>query len=165
MSANDYLRLLQALTEAEVEFVIVGGTAAVLHGSATATYDLDVLMPFTPSNCERLLRAVSPLHPRFAHTVDKRPMLLTTTELSAFKNLYLLTDLGRLDVLGSLPPVEDTQEVLRNAQWMDVGGLRVRVLALEHLIRVKAAMNRPKDKMVEAELRAIANVKDSAKPS
>ncbi|MBF5041680.1 hypothetical protein FGE12_04705 [Aggregicoccus sp. 17bor-14] len=128
-----------------------------------ATYDLDVLMPFTEANCERLLEAVAGLQPRLSHTVDKRPLQLTAGELSSFRNLYLLTDLGRLDVLGSLPPVEDVAAVLRDAEWMDVGGLKVRVLPLEVLIQVKAAMGRPKDKLTETELRAIANVKGAAK--
>lgn len=164
MPTNDFLQLLERLTDAQVDFVVVGGTAAVLHGSAMATYDLDVLMPFTEPNCERLLEAVSGLHPRLSHTVDKRPLQLTAKELAGFRNLYLLTDLGRLDVLGSLPPIESVSSVFQSADWMDVGGLRVRVLPLGMLIQVKAAMSRPKDKLSEAELRAIANVKDADKP-
>lgn len=153
---NDYLRLLNVLSDAQVGFVVVGGTAAVLHGASTATYDLDVLMPFTPDNCERLLEAVRPLHPRFAHTPDKRPVELTSAELHGFKNLYLLTDLGRLDVLGSLPPIESVDDVFHTAERMDVGDVTVRVVSLELLIQVKAAMGRPKDKQTEVELRAIA---------
>jgi predicted nucleotidyltransferase len=158
---NDYLRLLKELTDAGVDFVIVGGTAAVLHGSATATYDLDVLMPFTHANCERLLRALMPLHPRFSHTPDKRPVQLTATELTQFQNLYLLTDVGRLDVLGRLPPIETTEEVFGTAEKVDVGGVKVRVVALDILVRVKAAMIRPKDKQVLMELRAIVDARKS----
>ena len=54
------------LTGAGVEFVVVGGTAAILHGASMATYDLDVLMPFTPDNSARLLQAVSGIHPRLS---------------------------------------------------------------------------------------------------
>ncbi|MFL5321462.1 MAG: hypothetical protein ACJ790_17505 [Myxococcaceae bacterium] len=151
-----YLQLIGVLDAAGVEFVIVGGTAAVLHGASTATYDLDVLMQFTPENCARLLEAVRPLDPRLAHTPDKRPLALTVEELAPFKNLYLNTRLGRLDVLGSLPPIESAEEVLRTAQQMVVAGVNVRVVALDLLIKVKAAMNRPKDKQTEIELRAVA---------
>ena len=59
MSANEYVQLLRLLTGAGVEFVVVGGTAAVLHGASMATYDLDVLMPFTPDDCARLLQGVA----------------------------------------------------------------------------------------------------------
>lgn len=152
---NDYLRLLGSLTKADVRFVIVGGTAAVLHGSSTATYDLDILVRFDLESCQKLLVALSGLHPRLAHSTDKRPMSLTAEELAGFKNLYLLTDVGRLDILGSLPPIDAIDEVFRDAVAMQVADCRVRVISLEQLIRVKAAMARPKDRQVEVELRAL----------
>lgn len=161
---NEYLQLLGVLSASRVEFIVVGGTAAVLHGATTATYDLDVLMQFTQVNCERLLHAMGELHPRFAHTPDKRPMQLTADELVGFKNLYLQTDLGRLDVLGALPPISDAREVMEAAQVMDVGGVSVRVISLEQLIQVKAAMGRPKDKQTEVELRAIASARGRTSP-
>jgi hypothetical protein len=113
-------------------------------------------MPFTGENSARLLRAVSDLNPRLSHTVDKRPLTMNPAELLGFKNLYLLTDLGRLDVLGSLPPHPDAEAVMRAAWTMVVGGITLRVVSLEHLIEVKASMDRPKDKHVEVELRALA---------
>ncbi len=153
---NDFLRLLELLSTSGVQFVVVGGTAAVLHGSSTATYDLDVAMPFTRENCQRLLAAVSSIHPRLSHTPDKRPLALDADALAKFKNLYLTTDAGRLDVLGSLPPLPDLAQVMASAARMDVGGIEVRVVSLEDLILVKSSMNRPKDAQVAAELRAIA---------
>lgn len=158
---NEYLGLLRALTEAKVDYVVVGGTAAVLYGATTATYDLDVLMPFTRENCERLLAALAPHEPRLSHTPDKRRLDLSADQLVSFRNLYLTTTLGRLDVLGSLPPAQDVRAVLDTAQPMDVGGLVVRVVALDVLIDVKAAMARPKDKATEIELRAIRSAKKS----
>ena len=111
---------------------------------------------------EFLLKAISGINCRLSHTVDKRPLQQSADELSTFKNLYLLTDLGRLDLLGSLPPIEDIEDVFRKGELMDVGGLQVRVICLDHLIAVKAAMNRPKDRMVETELRAIASVRNTS---
>ena len=108
----------------------------MLHGSSTATYDLDVVMPFTRENCERLLAAVSPLRPRLSHTADKRPLSLDADALAKFKNLYLTTDAARLDVLGSLPPLPDLEQVMAHADSMDVGGIRVLVVSIEHLIQV-----------------------------
>ena len=63
-----------------------------------------------------------------------------------------------MDVLGSLPPIENVDEVFSDAVPMDVGALVLRVISVPHLLRVKADMGRPKDKVVEAELRAIADV-------
>jgi len=157
---NDSLALLRALTSAGVDFTVVGGTAAVLHGAATATYDLDVLMRFSEANCTRLLAAIGALHPRLSHTVDKRPLTLTALELTGFRNLYLATDLGRLDLLGTLPPIKTPEEVHQRGVLMDLDeGLTVRVIALDDLIRVKDAMSRPKDKIAATELKAIRAAK------
>ena len=163
MSANEYVQLLRLLTGAGVEFVIVGGTAAIFHGASMAAYDLDVLMPFTADNCARLLQAMSGIHPRLSHTVDKRALQLSAEELAGSRNLHLLTDCGRLDVLGSLPPLSDTRAIMRRAEPMEIDRLAIRVLSLEDLIAVKAAMDRPKDKLVAAELRAIADVRASTR--
>jgi hypothetical protein len=81
---------------------------------------------------------------------------LSPTELSAFKNLDLSTDLGRLDVLGSLPPIQSVDLVFETAEAVDVGGVIVKLVSLDLLLQVKTAMGRPKDKQVEVELRAIA---------
>lgn len=159
---NDFLRLVRALSEAQVEFAVVGGVAAVLYGASSATYDLDIVMPFTPANCERLLAAVSPFHPRLSHTPEKRPVTQSAQELSSFKNLYLATDLGRLDVLGSLTG-HSAEEIIRDAETMELGDIQARVVALETLIRVKESLGRPKDRQVAAELRAIADVPKARK--
>ena len=84
---SDFFGLLYALLEARVEFAVVGGTAAVLHGASTATYDLDIAMPFSEENCERLLTAVAEINPRLSHTADKRALTLNAKELASFRNL------------------------------------------------------------------------------
>ena len=55
---------LKVLTEHSVVFVLVGGYAATLHGSAYLTRDLDICYERTPENMERLVSALSPYHPR-----------------------------------------------------------------------------------------------------
>ncbi len=144
MAANDFLELLRRLSEAQVDFVVVGGTAAVLHGASTATYDLDILMRFDEANCTRLLTALEGQRPRLSHTPDKRPLQASAQELATFRNLYLLTELGRLDVLGSLPPLTDLETIFREAETVDLEGLRVRVVALPALIAVRARWPAPR---------------------
>ena len=155
-SSPNLPELLRRLLATQVELMVVGGTAAVMHGATTATFDLDVLFRFSRENCQRLLRALDGLHPRLSHTPDKRPLAYSAQELAGHKNLYLLTDLGKLDLLGSLPPIGDADSLLPLLEWQDHGGLKIPVVPLELLIQVKAAMDRPKDKQAEIELRAIA---------
>jgi predicted nucleotidyltransferase len=147
--------LLRILIDEGVDFVVIGGIAAIAHGSATITTDFDVAAPLTRENIEKILRAVGPYRPRFAQTLDKRPLAKTADELVGFKNLYILTDLGRLDILGAVEPLGSYAEVVRGSEPMKLYGKEVRVLSMDQLITVKAHVGRPKDKQVELELRAI----------
>jgi predicted nucleotidyltransferase len=153
--AQENDQLLRRLVEAGVEFVLVGGVAASLHGSSYMTRDLDVVARLTRENCERILRALGDLEPRFYQTHGKPRVTRTAAELAEFRNLYFDTSLGRIDLLGSLPPVGDFDQVLTQSIAVDLGFLRCRLVSLDDLIAVKAHVGRPKDKAVELELRAI----------
>jgi len=151
--------LFHRLVAEEVDFVVVGGVAAAAYGSAMVTDDLDIAAPFTVENMRRLLAAVQGLHPRYFMTPDRRPVAEPAEQLATLRNLYLLTDLGRLDILGSVPPVGTFEEVARRAERMTIVGHEVRVISLDDLIAVKADIGRPKDRHVELELRAIRELR------
>src|SRR5437867_4299277 len=99
--------LLLKLNAENVEYVIVGGMAAVLHGSAVVTEDLDICAPMTPENLARIIRSLADLNP--CHRMSpKKPKLASTAEaLKGFKNLYLTTDAGQIDILGEIDGVGD----------------------------------------------------------
>lgn len=147
--------LLRALVDARVEFVVIGGVAAIAHGAATFTRDFDVAAPFDAENMRRLMTAIGSLGPRHALSADKIEVREPPEELARFRNLYILTDLGRLDVLGEVPPIGSYADVARHAVTMDILGLACRVIHLDQLIEIKASMGRGKDRTVEMELRAI----------
>lgn len=147
--------LIRLLLEADFEFVVVGGVAAIAHGSASFTSDFDVVAPLTVDNVRRLLSTLGGLQPRFYQAIGKPLVERTAEELSEFRNLYFETQLGRIDILGSLPPVGDYQRVASRAVTVLVHGHACRIASLDDLIAVKAHVGRPKDKQVELELRAI----------
>jgi hypothetical protein len=60
---TDFERLLTVLTQAGVEFIVIGGFAATAHGSAHITVDLDVVYGRTAANIDHLVRALEPLQP------------------------------------------------------------------------------------------------------
>jgi hypothetical protein len=64
-SKTKFFRLLEVLVRHEVEFVIVGGVAAILEGAPIFTQDLDILHQPTDDNTERLLRALEEVHARY----------------------------------------------------------------------------------------------------
>lgn len=148
-----FVEALRGLHDAGLEFIVVGGVSAVLHGASEPTRDLDVCIRPTKEGWARVHSFLQNLHPRFALTPDRRPLVASAEELSSFKNLYVLTDLGRIDFLGEVPPLGSFDSL--NTTVVDLGGFRVRVLALDDLLRVKEFVRRPKDLEVAAELRAI----------
>jgi len=155
--ATDSEALLRTLVSAGVEFIVIGGAAAVAHGAATPTQDLDIAAPMTEENLERLMTALAPLRPHHATRPDLGIVWQTPAELTRFRLLLLQTDVGRLDVLPRVEPLGDYDQL--EAVGMELlEGTLIPVLTLEHLITVKAHLSRPKDKVVEAELRAIADL-------
>ena len=148
-------RLLQTLSAADVDFVIVGGFAAMLHGSSMLTRDLDVCMVLTDASVAKLRDAFRGLHPVHRQTTQRLSFLDTPDPGVPLKNVYLQTDLGPLDVLGTIAGLGDYAEVRRNAVPFELFGHRVFVISIDDLIHAKEALGRPKDLIVAQELRAI----------
>lgn len=151
--------LLRLLLEAGVEFVLIGGVAAIAHGSSTFTVDCDITAPFTEDNLGRLLAVLAPHHPRYALAVPKRPVTESPAALAKNRYLYLLTALGRLDILSEVPPIGSYAEVASRAVTQDVHGRPCRIISLDDLIAVKRYLGREKDRLVERELLALQDRK------
>ena len=149
------LDLLKRLSEYNVAYILVGGMACVVHGSQVVTQDVDICAPLTPENLSRLIAALVGFNPRYRMTGDLRPFPDVPEALSGFKNLYLITDLGQLDVLSEITGVGEYSQVKRHTIQVDLEGTPCRVLDLETLIAAKRAMNSHKDRQVAAELEAI----------
>lgn len=152
---DDLVALLSRLIAADLEFVVVGGVAAFMHGSDQLTRDLDILAVFTPANMTRLLAALHDLHPYNSARPDLGELHVSPEELARYRNLYLGTDLGRLDVLGEIPPLSGYAEVATQAIETKVPGGTCKLIGLDHLITIKESIGRPRDRIAAAELKAI----------
>lgn len=153
------LELLECLISARFEFAVVGGVAAVLHGSARMTIDLDVGAPFTRENLERLLEALAPHRPVHATRPDLSLLDERLERLMTFRLLLIETALGRLDVLREVTPIgEFAQLECVEATLM---GHPVRVISRAQLITVKRSVGRPKDLEVALELEAFEELERS----
>lgn len=108
MQANQ--KLIERLVDNGVEFVIVGGFAAVVHGVTLVTKDLDLCISLSKKNFKAILKAFQGLNP--CHKLIKKTILLETTaeELKKYKNLYLTTDIGFVDFLGT---IKDKQAIIQ----------------------------------------------------
>lgn len=97
MATRSFLRILQLLDRHGVEFVVVGGVAAVLQGAPVTTFDIDTLVRVDPANADRLLAALGALEARYREHSEIKP---TRDDLLAGGHLLLMTNSGPLDVLG-----------------------------------------------------------------
>lgn len=149
MSAGEETgRILSGLTRAGVEFIVVGGTAAVMLGAPIVTFDVDILHLRTPDNVARLLRWLDDHHAYHRFDLQNRHLPPTEQQLMGSGHINLQTDLGKLDVLCELSLGEGYEQVLPDTVLFEQGTHRVRVIGLERLIAVKTRAGRPKDRMV-----------------
>ncbi len=153
---QDFSQLLQRLADAGLDFVIVGGYAAITHGSSYITRDVDICAVLTEENVARLRQALDGWNPRHRMTPQRLSFLTHPPPGQPLKNLYLQTDLGVIDVLTSVLGVGDFPRLRDKAEELEVDGRRYWVISLEDLIRAKEAMGREKDLLTAKELRAIA---------
>ena len=152
---NDLNRLIQRLYDADIEFVIVGGFAAMLHGSSLLTRDLDVCAVLTAENVQKLRDAFRELRPVHRLTPQGLSFLDNPGPGVEVRNLYLRTDIGLLDVLTSILGVGDYQRVYAQSAEIELFGRRCRVISIDDLIRAKEALGREKDLLTVKELRGI----------
>jgi hypothetical protein len=147
--------LLGRLHEEKVQFVIVGGFAAILHGGSVVTEDVDICCRFTSGNLLRLQKALADLHPVHRLTPKKLPLALTAVRCRGLKNLYLQTDWGVVDCLSEVLGVGDYASVRKQSIAVKLPFGNCRVLGLDALIKAKEAMGRPHDLKSVEELKAV----------
>jgi hypothetical protein len=148
-------RLLELLLDHGVEFVVVGGVAAVLHGSTLLTRDLDICVPPGSESFLKIQAALVQLNPRVRSGPGLIPLSLDAAQAQRLRNLYISTDEGRLDCLGYVDGVGDFDAVLRESIKIELGRHSCRVLGIDGLIRAKEAIGRPRDQQSIKELKAI----------
>lgn len=141
-------QILRVLGEHGVRYVLIGGLAAVLHGSAQPTYDVDITPEPSPANLARLSDALRALDARVR--VDGVDGGLAfrhdATSLAAATILDLVTSAGDLDLALSPAGLPDFAEWEQDATNLVVLGVPVTVASLDAVMRSKEAAGRPKDR-------------------
>ncbi len=148
--------LLERLLKHEVDFVLAGGLACVVHGSPLVTYDLDICVAINEDQVARLRAALKDLSPKHRMNPNFQPSFLDYPEkLEGINNIYLETDLGVLDILSALNPIGNFEEVKKNAITVSLYGKPCKIVSIEDLIRIKETMSRPKDREAVLHLKEI----------
>jgi transcriptional regulator with XRE-family HTH domain len=146
--------LLGSLLRHGVDFVVVGGVAGWVHGSVYPTYDLDVAYAPDRHNLERLAAALVDIRARWRGGPPDLPIQLDAAMLHNGANFTFNTPFGSFDILSG---VQSYDELRREARHETYKGLGIKVASLDHLIAMKRAADRPKDKLMVLEYVALAN--------
>jgi hypothetical protein len=155
--------MIRRLVAGSVEFVLVGGYAAVAHGASLMTRDVDICCRFSRDNLYRLRDVLADFHPRHRMSPNRPPLELTDELCGRLRNLYLETDLCILDCLSEVAGIGDYESVVRQSVEIPSPEGPFRVLDLDGLIRAKEAMNRAHDRLTVIQLRAIKERRDSGR--
>jgi hypothetical protein len=142
-----------ALDRRGVDYIVVGGLAAVLQGAPVHTDDLDVVYARDPANLERLQSALEDMGAVF-RTDPARRIRPNLSHLESDGHKLLKTRHGVLDLLATVEEATDYAALLPDAETFEVAGVEVRVLSLERLAEIKRKLDRPKDKLMLAVIEA-----------
>ena len=153
-------RLLHLLARHRVQFIIVGGVAASLHGSARSTQDLDIVYARSKENHRRLVAALRGHRPYLRGAPPGLPFVWDEETILRGLNFTLETDLGDLDLLGEIAGGGGYDDLRTHSIEFEAFGLRLLCLDLDTLIRVKQAAGRVRDLEAVAELRVIRQERD-----
>lgn len=153
-------QIVELLASHGVEFVVIGGQAETLYGSARVTYDIDLCYQRTAGNLRRLADALKTLNPTLRGAPPDLPFRIDAESLALGSNFTFRTSVGDLDLLGHVEPIGGFHEVLRHAESFRISGVDLKVIGLGDLIRIKKHLGRPKDRDSLLHLEAIKRVRD-----
>jgi hypothetical protein len=153
----DLQALLTPLLRHGVDFVLIGGMAGISHGSNYPSYDLDVVYARDRGNIARLVEALRDIGVRLRGAPADLPFLLDARTIENGSNFTFVTPHGDFDVLGHADGMPRYGELKAEAPVREILGLEVHVASIDHLIAMKRAANRPKDRLMVEEYIVIAD--------
>jgi hypothetical protein len=156
------IRIIELFRSHGVEFIVIGGQAAVLHGSPIPTVDVDLSYRRTRENLQRLAAALKSLNPTLRGAPADLPFRLDSESLALGANFTFDTSAGPLDLLGWVEPLGTYDDFVSRAVTIEVAGAPIQVISLDDLIAIKRHLRRPKDQVVLFQLEAIRRLLDQS---
>lgn len=159
-------KILPVLAQEQVEFVVVGGVAAVIYGSSHLTSDLDICYARNKENLGKLVKAIGPHNPQLRlgekqpEILGRLPFIWDLQTLRNGLNFTLRTDLGDLDLLGEITGIGNFEQVKQGSSSVSIYGIDCLVVSLEKLIKAKQAAGRPKDLLILPELKGLLEIQN-----
>src|SRR5262245_1055246 len=145
MQQSSLFATLRILCKSDIQFIVVGGLAAVLNGAPIQTYDIDLVYSRDHANLDRLLTFLQEIDAIFRLQPERR-LRPAASHLAGAGHLNLLTRYGPVDLLGAIGDNLGYSDLLPRSDEMEIGeGIRVRVLNLATLISIKEQLASDKD--------------------
>jgi len=154
--------LLTPLVDHGVEFVVIGGTAGLAQGSNFPTFDLDVAYARDRPNVKRLVEALREIGVRLRGAPEDLPFQLDEQMIENGANFTFITPYGDLDVLADVAGISSYEQLKASSSEKRIAGVGVRVASIDHLIAMKRASNRTKDKLMLEEYIVLADEQERA---
>ena len=156
--------ILGALNQHGVKFVLIGGFAAVIHGSPYVTTDMDVVPETSRANLERLSEALRELDARVWTSGEPNGLSFSHSaeSLARAQVWNLVTLYGRLDISFQPSGTTGFADLVRDAIHLDILDTEVEVASLADVIRSKEAAGREKDRIVLPTLRRLLDASNGA---
>ncbi len=144
-TANPLRTIAKLLNRHQVKFLVIGGQAEYLFGSARVTLDVDLCYRRNHDNFDRLAKALVELEATLRGAPRDVPFLLDAETLAKGNNFTFETNLGiDLDLLGHVEPLGDYDDILVNAETYEIADVVVQAISLDDLIHIKGHLQRPK---------------------
>lgn len=160
---RSFREILDALLEHQVEYIIIGGVALMLHGSTRMTADIDILYSRSRENIHRLVEAIKPFGPKLRLARDAKPVDFPFDEQTIWNgaNFTLWTPDFDIDLLASTEDLPSYDAVLPESELIETNrGRTFRILSLDALLRIKRRLNRVKDQLALPEIEALIEIRD-----
>jgi hypothetical protein len=160
---RSFREILDALFEHQVECIIIGGVALLLHGSTRVTLDIDILYSRSRENIRRMVEAIKPFGPKLRLARDAKPIDFPFDEHTIWNgaNFTLWTLNFDLDLLASTEDLPSYEAVLPESEVIQTNnGRTFRILSLDALLRIKRRLYRLKDQLALPEIEALIEIRD-----
>ena len=141
---TEFEKVIQVLDENNIDYILIGGFAGAVHGSARLTSDIDIVYKRSKDNIKKLVTALKNHKPYLRGAPEGLPFLLDEITMESGLNFTLTTDIGYIDLLAEVPG-GNYESILPDTILVDVFNRKICCVNLKRLIQLKRASGRPKD--------------------
>ena len=163
MAILNLKKIFEALHQAQVRYILIGGNAAIAHGMNHVTSDVDFCYERSPQNYSAIVRALKDSKPKLRIKGGSIHFLFDETTLKSGLNFTFDTEWGDIDLLGELEKIGTYFDLLPKAITFEFYEIPVKTISLDDLVKAKKIAGRTKDKLHLLELEAIQDILNNQK--